>query len=122
VVWNDIVAVGELFVADCAISLLLGDLSLQQFPHFAQGIGVLDIPSDDEGLQCVEFRAVVCAYTAFARDRSSELIYESDSIHFGRSFMAFLRCCVFDASGAFFRIGAVAAGTASTEQLNWWLC
>jgi len=37
VVWNDVVVVGELFVADCAYSLLLGDLSLQQFPHFARG-------------------------------------------------------------------------------------
>ena len=34
---HDVVVVGELFVADCAYSLLLGDLSLQQFPHFARG-------------------------------------------------------------------------------------
>ena len=37
VVWNDIVVVSELFVADCAYSLLLGDFPLQQFPHFGWG-------------------------------------------------------------------------------------
>jgi hypothetical protein len=36
-VWNDVVVVREFFVADRAYSLLLGDLSLQQFPHFAWG-------------------------------------------------------------------------------------
>jgi hypothetical protein len=44
-------------------------------------IGVLDTPSDDEDLQCVEYRAVVYERKAFARDRSSELIDEWDSIH-----------------------------------------
>jgi hypothetical protein len=45
------------------------------------GIGVLDIPVDDEDLQCVEYRAVLYERNAFVRDRSSELIYEGDSIH-----------------------------------------
>jgi hypothetical protein len=44
-------------------------------------IGVLDIPSDDEDLQCVEYLAAVCVRNAFARDRSNELICEWDSIH-----------------------------------------
>ena len=37
VVWHDVVIVGELFVADCANSLLLADFPLQQFPHFGWG-------------------------------------------------------------------------------------
>jgi hypothetical protein len=37
VVWNDIVVVGELFVADCAYALLIGDFPLQKFPHFGGG-------------------------------------------------------------------------------------
>jgi hypothetical protein len=47
------------------------------------GIGVLDIPVDDEDLQCVEYRAVLYARSAFVPDLSSELIYEWDSIHSG---------------------------------------
>src|ERR1700733_9733489 len=34
VVWDDVIVVSELFVADCAYSLLLGDFPLQKFPHF----------------------------------------------------------------------------------------
>jgi hypothetical protein len=37
VVWNDVVVVRELFMADCAYSFLLGDLPLQKFPHFSWG-------------------------------------------------------------------------------------
>lgn len=37
VVWNDVVVVREFFVADCAYSLLLGDLPLQKFPHLPWG-------------------------------------------------------------------------------------
>ena len=44
VVWHDVVIVGELFVADCAYSFLLGDFPLQKFAHFGWGIGVLISP------------------------------------------------------------------------------
>jgi len=37
VVRNDVVIVGELFVADGAYSFLLGDFPLQKFPHFGWG-------------------------------------------------------------------------------------
>jgi hypothetical protein len=37
VVRDNVVVVGELFVADCAYSFLLGDFPLQQFPHFGWG-------------------------------------------------------------------------------------
>jgi hypothetical protein len=56
-------------------------LSASEVSAFRLGIGVLDIPSDDEDLRCVEYRAVLYELAGFARDRSSELIYEWDSIH-----------------------------------------
>jgi hypothetical protein len=34
VVWDNIVVVCEFFVADCAFSILLDNLSVQEFPHF----------------------------------------------------------------------------------------
>lgn len=37
VVWDNVVVVGELLVADCAYSFLLGDFPLQKFPHFGGG-------------------------------------------------------------------------------------
>jgi hypothetical protein len=37
VVRDNVVVVGELFVADCAYSFLLGDFPLQKFPHFGGG-------------------------------------------------------------------------------------
>jgi hypothetical protein len=36
-VWNDVVVVGELFVADRAYSGLLPHLAVQQFPHLRGG-------------------------------------------------------------------------------------
>jgi len=36
VVWHNVVVVRELMVADCADAVLLGDLSLQKFPHFSR--------------------------------------------------------------------------------------
>jgi hypothetical protein len=35
VVWNDVVVVRELFVANCAYSLLFANFPLQKFPHFS---------------------------------------------------------------------------------------
>jgi hypothetical protein len=32
-VWHDVVVIRELFVADGALSVLLDDLPVQQFPH-----------------------------------------------------------------------------------------
>lgn len=60
-IWNDIVVVGELFMADHASPFLFGHLSLRSFRISAR-IGVLDISSDDEDLQRVEYRALVCGY------------------------------------------------------------
>jgi hypothetical protein len=37
VIWNDVVVVGELFVADRAYSGLLPHLAVQQFPHLRGG-------------------------------------------------------------------------------------
>jgi hypothetical protein len=37
VVWDNIVVVRELFVADRAYSILLGDFPPQKFPHFGWG-------------------------------------------------------------------------------------
>jgi hypothetical protein len=34
VIGDDIVVIGELFVADCALLVLLDDLAIQQFSHF----------------------------------------------------------------------------------------
>ncbi len=34
VVRHNVVVVRELFVADCAYSVLFGDFALQEFPHF----------------------------------------------------------------------------------------
>ena len=36
VVWNNFVAIREGGFADCTLPLLLGDLSVQQFPHFGR--------------------------------------------------------------------------------------
>jgi len=37
VVWHNVGVVRELFVADCAYSVLFGDFPLQKFPHFGGG-------------------------------------------------------------------------------------
>ncbi len=33
VVWHNVVVIRELFVADCAFPILLGNVAIQQFPH-----------------------------------------------------------------------------------------
>jgi hypothetical protein len=63
VIWNDIVVVGELFMADHAYPFLFGHLSLRSFRISAR-IEVLDISSDGEDLECVEYRALVCRYSS----------------------------------------------------------
>jgi len=37
VIWDNVAVVRELFVADCAYSVLFGDFPLQKFPHFRRG-------------------------------------------------------------------------------------
>jgi hypothetical protein len=68
VVRHDVVVIGELFVADCAYSVLLGGSPPRKFPHLL-GIGVFDSPSDGGNLQCGKSRAVPCGPLASARDR-----------------------------------------------------
>jgi hypothetical protein len=35
-VWNDVVVVGEIFVTDGALPVLLDHLPVQKFPHFGR--------------------------------------------------------------------------------------
>ena len=57
--------------------------SVSEVSAFRLGIGVLDIPANDEDRQCVEYRAAVCEHNAFLPDRNSEVIDEWDSIRSG---------------------------------------
>jgi hypothetical protein len=80
VVWHDVVIVGELFVADCAYSFLLGDCPLQKFAHFGWWIGVLISPSDDGDLQSSELHAEPAWVSEEALGRSRRAIDGLDVI------------------------------------------
>ena len=71
VVWDNVVVVREFFVADCAYSLLLGDLPLQKFTHLSWGSELSISPrmmrifnASNTGLHCTNAMRLLAAAAA----------------------------------------------------------
>ena len=79
-VWYNVVLVGELFMADCAYSLLFADLPLQKFLHFGWGSEFSISPRMMRIVNASNAGLQVCEHNAFLPDRNGEVIYEWDSI------------------------------------------
>ena len=91
-VWNHIVIVCELFMADGTLLILFDNLAIQQFPHFGRGPEFPISPRMMWVPQCVESQAAICVHRAFVPGRSRKSICELGSIHCDEVSLHYLRC------------------------------